>query len=132
MKTLTLKRILQNNKYGTFGVLIDVIPFALTLELPWKDNQDYISCIPKGEYLCFKTKSPKHGDVFQLKDVPDRDHILLHKGNSVNDTKGCILIGKEFNAVDGQPLLKSDQAFKEFMTKMKRVEQFWLKIEERF
>ena len=34
---------------GTFGVLIkDGVPLCVTLELPWRDNERSISCIPEG------------------------------------------------------------------------------------
>ncbi len=61
MKTLTLTRVAEGSS-GTFGVLIDEgIPFALTLEPPWKNNEKNISCIPMGEYECADTNSVKFG-----------------------------------------------------------------------
>ena len=40
---------------GTFGVWInDNKPLFVTLELPWKDNQKDISCIPAGTYKVVK------------------------------------------------------------------------------
>lgn len=65
-----------------------------SLELPWKDNQRRVSCIPKGEYIAIKHRSPKFGLCFWLQDVPDRSEILIHKGNFHTDILGCILIGK--------------------------------------
>ncbi len=52
MKALTLKRV-SVTEHGVFGViLINNIPLVLTLELPWRDNQRNISCIPAGSYTC--------------------------------------------------------------------------------
>ncbi len=68
-----------------------------TLELPWKDNQRSISCIPEGEYkvrLRLARESATRDYLHLLvQDVPNRDWILFHRGNSAKDTSGCILVG---------------------------------------
>ena len=68
-----------------------------TLELPWKDNQRSISCIPEGEYkvrLRLARESASRDYLHLLvQDVPNRDWILFHRGNSAKDTSGCILVG---------------------------------------
>ena len=68
-----------------------------TLELPWKDNQRSISCIPEGEYkvrIRLARESATRDYMHLLvKDVPNRDYILFHIGNSAKDTSGCILVG---------------------------------------
>jgi hypothetical protein len=75
-----------------------------TLELPWKNNQRKISCVPKGTYKVVKRNSPKYGAHFHLLDVANRDFILIHHGNYFTDILGCILVGtglKDINN-DGQ------------------------------
>ena len=72
--------------------------FCDTLELPWKDNQRSISCIPEGEYPV-RIRLPRESatrDYMHLlvKDVKDRDYILFHIGNTAKDTRGCILVGQ--------------------------------------
>ena len=85
MKHLTIKRLETGNQ-GTFGVLINGgIPFGLTLERQWLNNQSNISCIPEGGYLCKRVKSPKFGNTFEVTDVTGRSHILFHKGNLDDD-----------------------------------------------
>ena len=68
-----------------------------TLELPYKDNQRSISCIPAGQYkVRLRTaRESATRDYLHLlvKDVPDRDYILFHVGNSAKDTRGCVLVG---------------------------------------
>ena len=70
---------------------------AHTLELPWKDNQKNISCIPSGEYSCrvrLARESATRDYVHLLvKDVPNRDFILFHMGNYPSDSQGCLLTG---------------------------------------
>ncbi len=65
-----------------------------TLELPWKNNQKKISCIPTGKYNVVKRRSSKHGNHFHILDVPDRDMILIHAGNYFSDILGCVLPGR--------------------------------------
>jgi hypothetical protein len=95
---------------GTFGVLRHgMVPFVLTLERPWQDNAPEISCIPAGRYVCHRVKSPKFGITFEVMQVPGRSNILLHSGNTLEDTHGCILIGEEFGGTWAAPDLRSSQ-----------------------
>lgn len=71
---------------------------AKTLELPWKDNQRSISCIPEGTYDAIK-QPPKEGrnyPYFRLLDVPNRSGILIHRITYVSGLKGCIGLGGAF------------------------------------
>ena len=68
-----------------------------TLENPWVDNQRNISCIPEGVYPV-RLRLPRESatrDYLHLlvQDVPNRDWILFHRGNTAKDTSGCILVG---------------------------------------
>ena len=68
-----------------------------TLENSWQDNQRNISCIPEGVYSV-RLRLPRESatrDYIHLlvKDVKDRDYILIHIGNTAKDTSGCILVG---------------------------------------
>ena len=68
-----------------------------TLENPWQDNQRNISCIPEGEYpvrLRLARESASRDYLHLLvQEVPNRDWILFHRGNTAKDTSGCILVG---------------------------------------
>ncbi|MBW2645077.1 MAG: hypothetical protein JRE23_02660 [Deltaproteobacteria bacterium] len=129
MRIIILKRVAMTDK-GTFGVLItDGFPFALTLEREWKNNQWGISCIPHDQYECMRVKSPKFGDTFQVMDVPNRKHILFHKGNLEDDSHGCILVGEQFEELNGVPaILSSRKGFGEFMQKLEGEDMFQLVI----
>ena len=68
-----------------------------TLENPWQDNQRNISCIPEGVYPV-RLRLPRESgtrDYLHLlvQEVPNRDWILFHRGNTAKDTSGCILVG---------------------------------------
>lgn len=110
---------------GTFGVLrSDTGRAWFSLELPWKENQKGISCIPAGIYTVKLRKSPKFGLVYHIQNVPNRSYVLIHSGNYAGDTtkgykshvEGCILLGKRVGILDKQKaVLLSKPAIREFM-----------------
>jgi hypothetical protein len=71
-----------------------------SLELPWKNNEKYISCIPLGEYVAYKHYSPKFGDTLWIQDVPNRSEILIHPANFHSDLLGCVGIGKDLKWIN--------------------------------
>lgn len=65
-----------------------------TVERPWADNKPNISCIPDGNYKLKRVDSPKFGaDFWEIADVPNRTHILIHVANTANNVQGCIGLG---------------------------------------
>ena len=78
---------------------------AKTIELPWKDNKNRISCIPPGIYEVVRRKSAKYGDHFHILDVPGRSYILIHNGNYYNDFLGCIGVGASHADINGDGYL---------------------------
>ncbi len=72
-----------------------------TLELPDRDNQNRISCIPEGKYTVVKRYSKKYGDHFHILNVPNRDYILAHNANYVRQLLGCIAVGLAHTDIDG-------------------------------
>lgn len=130
--TLDLIRVGQSEA-GTFGVLrIGAVPFALTLEQPWRNNDTNISCVPPNEYICRRIHSNKFGETFEVQGVERRSHILFHRGNTLADTQGCILVGEEFAVSPaGAPILAaSARGYQEFMAKLTGVDEFTLCIVE--
>ncbi len=119
MKRLRLVRVTEHNN-ATLGVLcIDDSPEFVTLEDAWRDNERMVSCIPVGRYKVMPRNSPKFGKTWQVMNVPERDHILFHAGNTHKDTNGCILLGMQFSKMDGEPaILASRSAFLQFMGKL--------------
>lgn len=130
---LTLRRI-ASLPQATLGVLlIDNIPFCVTLEDAWKENKKQISCIPEGAYFIELVKSPKFDSVYQVLDVPDRSHILIHAGNTQDDTSGCILLGTSFGTLGTEPaVLQSQRALIRFMDRLKGSVRCTLRVENRF
>ena len=85
-------------KESTIGKLfINGEIFCDTLENPYINNERNISCIPEGQYkvrLRLARESASRDYLHLLvQDVPNRDWILFHRGNTAKDTSGCILVG---------------------------------------
>ena len=108
LRTVKIKRYYA--EYGTYGLLlIDEVPICCTLELPYEDNIPSISAIPEGEYFCKLRQSPKFGRTYEVLNVPNRKYILFHKGNSVSDTTGCIILGLHFVHQSKRVMLRNSQ-----------------------
>lgn len=137
-------RLTSNSRNGTHGVILQnnfpctpaafLIPFALTSEPPWFDNEPNVSCIPAGDYKCNRVSSPRFGNTFEVLDVPGRTHILFHKGNFKSDTRGCFLIGEQFEAVgvNDCAVLSSKKGFDEFLKRTENVDSFNIRVENNF
>ena len=101
-----------------------------TLELPWKDNEPRISCIPTGEYYCEKRESPKFGNRYILRGTEPRTYILIHAGNYPRNTYGCILLGTSRGNAEGHPAVwRSKVAIAKFEELMEN-EPFTLTIQD--
>lgn len=62
-----------------------------TIELPWKNNERRVSCIPEGKYLLSKRYSPKFHWHIEVIDVRNRSLILFHPANNaLQELNGCI------------------------------------------
>lgn len=131
MKFLHLVRVSQS-ELGTFGVFVyEGVAFAITLELPWKQNASLISCIPAGDYRCTRVVSPKFGETYEVTGVPGRTHVLFHKGNRVTDTNGCILIGESFSKDADRPIIADSlHGYWEFRSILGTDEEFLIRIHE--
>lgn len=110
----------DQNAARTFGAFVDdtggFIRLCETLELPWRNNQRNVSCIPAGTYRLEYKWSEKHQRMlWHICDVPDRDDTEIHIGNSVKNTLGCVLCG---STRDGDDVDDSTAAFDRFEAHM--------------
>lgn len=129
---------------GTFGKMFFNGQYVCrTGELPEKGGDENIpnekrkDCIPKGTYQCEIRQSPKFGKTYWVKDVPNRDWVLIHKGNFCgnvdkgrkSDVEGCIIVGTDVGYLgDQKAIISSGVAFKTFM-ELAKDEPFELTIE---
>lgn len=130
-RVVRVVRFTESNE-GTFGSLsIDGWPFCNTLEPPDLDNQKNISSIPAGVYLAKRIMSPKYGETFEIADVPNRTHILIHPGNVVNHTKGCLILGQYFGKLmHRMAVLNSGKTFDLFKRALAEVDSFIYEVTE--
>jgi hypothetical protein len=101
------------------------------LERPWRNNQCNESCIPSGVYeakFLAQTDSGKYRNVYELQAVPGRSGILIHSGNVVDDTRGCLLIGLARGNQDGKPAVLDSRAALAELARLTDGENFVLKI----
>ena len=77
----------------TFPIADPGRKLANALELAWRNNENKISALPRGDY----TGSPRtDGDLgwrIELKGTGNRKNIQIHIGNKTAQTVGCILLG---------------------------------------
>lgn len=95
-----------------------------SLELPYLDNKNGISCIPPGVYDWEKVSATAHIPYphISIKNVPNRSGICIHIGNFAAgnkiDIEGCVLVGRSFKDLNGDGILdisESSNAFKALM-----------------
>lgn len=100
-----------STQYGTFGTLYDGDKIlCCTLEDPWLNNKKNVSSVPAGTYSVVKHNSYKYSNVWRLEDVKGRTGILIHAGNTADDTSGCILVGRGIGTVKSKPAIINSQA----------------------
>lgn len=91
---------------GTRGVLVADTGFSCqTLELPWRENQRCVSCIPEGVYECAWVVTDKFPrGSYMLAAVDGRSGVRIHSGSFAGDVamgwqshiEGCILLGRKW------------------------------------
>ena len=93
--------------------MVGTMAVSWSLEPPWLNNRRNVSCIPDGTYRCLRHQSDKYGSVWALQGVPRRSGILIHAGNVVDDTQGCILLGARIGWLHGsRAVLDSQKAIR--------------------
>ena len=101
------------------------------LERPWLDNRSNESCICAGVYTAQflpRSSSGKYRNVYWIREVPGRAGILIHNGNVVDHSRGCLIIGKRRGTLAGKrAVLNSRTALQEFVDLMEK-EDFQLHI----
>lgn len=86
--------ILKRNYFpdGTNGKLeCEGKTICNTIELPWKNNERKVSCVPEGKYFLEKRYSAKFKWHIEVKNVANRSGILFHPANNARqELNGCI------------------------------------------
>lgn len=126
---ITVKRVAHLDE-GVFGAILHLgVPFGVTLEHSFADNQPII---PAGVYQCVATKYHKGGyPTFEITGIAGHSRLLFHKGNVESDLQGCVAIGEAFSTLDGKlSIAQSGAGFGEFMQKVGHLPGFQVKFED--
>lgn len=97
---LYLERAFPREKYTIGRLYVNDQYYCNTLEPPVRDYENGEakvygnSAIPKGEYeIVYRLSVTFKRTMPYLKNVPFFTGVMIHTGNTVKDTKGCILVG---------------------------------------
>ncbi len=100
----------------TLGALVIGGKVLYVIERPWLDNKTNVSCIPTGKYVANflpRSGSGRYIDVYHLLPVEGRSGILIHKGNLVSHSLGCLILGFSVGKLNGKPaVLNSAKALR--------------------
>jgi hypothetical protein len=146
---LLLQRRFRGENYTIGSLYIDNVYFCETLEdkdrglkhdMPLADiirqKVKAKTAIPTGEYMVVTDiVSPKYstreaykfcsGKVPRLLNVPGYEGILIHIGNTADDTEGCILVGQ--NNIKGQ-VINSTLTFRRLYEMLKTAKEITIEI----
>ena len=136
MELLT-RRIWRTEKSIISPLYINGASFGVTLELPWKNNQEDVSCIIAGRYpILLRPWEKRLSGLFpQLQGVPGRNGIFIHILNTPSETEGCIGIGLERGAGNiPDRIMGSTRAFQALcilmLQALSKGEDTWIEIKE--
>jgi hypothetical protein len=92
------------------------------------------TAIPRGKYRIIINESPKFKrPMMRLMNVPHFTGILIHGGNTVEDTSGCILVGDQIKGIGIVPGT-STPAIRRLFDKVKAAldegENVWITISQ--
>lgn len=83
------------------------------------------TCIPFGTYKVIINMSPKYGRLMpRLLDVPHFDGILIHYGNTEQDSAGCLIVGKR----SGQKVINSRDTFNRLFARLEKYSNIKIEI----
>lgn len=112
---------------GCFSVLLwEGRPFAVSVERTFDSGQPIIQA---GMYQCTRSHFNRGGyDTFEI-EVQGHDRILFHRGNTEEDSIGCVCIAEKFGILnDKTAVLESVEGFTEFMNKTTGLDSFNMEV----
>ncbi len=102
---ILIDRYNSENDHTDGLLFVDCQFICYTLEDEYRTKKVYGETrIPDGVYRVslrtiggfhnrYSSKYPFHKGMLQIEDVPGFEHILIHTGNTDDDTAGCLLVG---------------------------------------
>lgn len=107
--------------------------FCHSMELPWKNNEPDISCLPLGDYVCIVTHSPAFNKELYLIIEPfeHRAGFRIHAANRLRELRGCVAFGENFTEVDNSVFLQTSAKWVKAVMEHFKNEPFLLQITAR-
>ena len=103
-----------------------------TLERPWVENKNKVSCVPAGSYpVVLEYSAHFKRKLNELKLVPGRSEVKIHVANFVTQLEGCIAVGLSVGDInkDGIPdMVSSRVALDRMQEALGSVEHWTLEI----
>jgi hypothetical protein len=96
---------------------------SLSLERGWRGNKKGESCIPIGVYdLVLEYSNRFKTDLWEVKNVPNRDECKFHAANYYHQLNGCIALGlrsKKINSDNYMDVTNSGDTMRAFHEALK-------------
>ncbi len=144
--TLFLNEIGTTNNSTASHLFVDNRPFCFVVEDGYRDKKvKHETRIPAGRYqikprregFFYENYRSRFGHKFvpHLQDVPGFEYILIHIGNTIKDTSGCLLLNRKIGIdKDGNYFGEdSTSIYKLFYNLMalalERGEEIWIDIQ---
>lgn len=116
MPLIRVERFLHHPDCEISRVYVDGVYFCFAIEDAWRTTKiPGQTCIPAGTYALGTRWSPKFSPKYQhemiwVRDVPGFQYILIHTGNTVDDTEGCLIIGDKIGVLNGKDAVLNSRA----------------------
>lgn len=121
------------DRFGAFSELYQEngVLFCYAIEHTYLFDHNWYPKVNPGTYKCIRgvhTLSSGHQiETFEVIGVPGHDGILFHRGNTEENSEGCILLGSSLRE---NTLFGSTKAFDRFMALQAGVQEFTLIVED--
>lgn len=122
---IDVKRVLNDEGVTLSKIYVDGEFTCFGLEDPLREKKVYSeTAIPDGDYTVGTRWSPKFSSKFNhemlwIKNVPNFEYILIHWGNTTEDTSGCLLVGNRLGIVGNKiAVLNSVSTYQNFHRKV--------------
>lgn len=94
---------------GTYDVITRISPKFSNTFL-WSDSKKLlIAATDKVKYSTITDFKPH--ELFWIQNVPGFQYILIHWGNTDDDSDGCIIVGSSLGVIKGQEAVVSSRTF---------------------
>lgn len=116
MSLITVERFIHHPDCEIGRVSIQDEYFCFCIEDAYRTTKiPGQTCIPYGIYPLGTRYSPRFSktynhDMIWVQNVPDFQYILIHWGNTVSDTEGCLIIGDKIGILNQKDAVLNSRA----------------------